>query len=76
MTTAVLAKAACLHRDNREKEFTICQIEYQAKVFLQVTDEEKVTSKDNGGSIKLKMTIKFLKNQINELITTGVKCLK
>ena len=46
MTTAVLAKAAFLHPDNREKEFTICQIEYLAKVFPQVIDEEKVTSKD------------------------------
>ena len=46
MTTAVLAKAAFLHPDNTEKEFTICQIEYLAKVFPQVIDEEKVTSKD------------------------------
>ena len=30
----------------------------------------------NGGSIKLKTTIKFLKNQIKELITTGMKYLK
>ena len=40
---AVLAKAACCHPDNRKKEFTICHIEYLAKVFPQVIDEEKVS---------------------------------
>ena len=43
LDNAVLAKAACLHPDNRKKEFTIRQIEYLAKVFPQVIDEEKVS---------------------------------
>ena len=43
LDNAVLAKAACLHPDNRKKEFTMCQIEYLAKVFPQVIDEEKVS---------------------------------
>ena len=43
LDSAVLAKAACLHPDNRKKEFTMCQIEYLAKVFPQVIDEEKVS---------------------------------
>ena len=40
---AVLAKAACYHLDNRKKEFIIHQIEYLAKVFPQMIDEEKVS---------------------------------
>ena len=43
LDNAVLAKAACLQPDNRKKEFTIRQIEYPAKVFPQVIDEEKVS---------------------------------
>ena len=43
LDNAVLAKAACLHPDKRKKEFTICHIEYLAKVFPQVIDEEKVS---------------------------------
>ena len=43
LDNAVLAKTACLHPDNIKKEFTIRQIEYLAKVFPQVIDEEKVS---------------------------------
>ena len=43
LDNAVLAKTACLHPDNINKEFTIRQIEYLAKVFPQVIDEEKVS---------------------------------
>ena len=40
---AVLAEAACPHSDNRKKEFIVCQIEYLARVFPKVIDEEKVS---------------------------------
>ena len=43
LDNAVLAKAACLQPDNRKKEFTIRQIDYLAKVFPQVIDEEKAS---------------------------------
>ena len=33
LDNAVLAKAACLHPDNRKKEFTIRQIEYLQRYF-------------------------------------------
>ena len=43
LDNTVLAKAACLHPDNRKNKFIICQIEYLVKVFPQVIVEKKVS---------------------------------
>ena len=77
LDNAVLARAACLHPDIRKKNLLYARLNiWQRYLHKWLLRRKCHKSKINGGSSKLKTSIKFLKNQIKELMTTGMKCLK